>query len=104
MTNKPKRKGSLFERQVADYLGTERLPAKGSLDKGDVHWPGWVLELKAVRQIDLAGALGEAERAAKKHGIRRFACIHKKRMGHTSVAYVTMPLWAFREITDVVGN
>lgn len=98
--NKPKIKGSRFEREVADYLGTERLPLRGINDAGDVVWPGWVLELKCTREIDLAGALTEAARAATRNHLRRFAAVHKRRMKGVAESYVTLPLWLFKEITS----
>ena len=59
-----KRKGPAFEGQVVSYLRehgfpqAERRVMGGSRDRGDVAGvPGWVLELKATRALDLAEAL-----------------------------------------------
>lgn len=99
MANPSKRKGSAFERDVVDYLKVngfpwaERRALEGVNDRGDVAGiPGVVLEVKACKQIDLAGFMGEAEREAANAGVSIFAVIAKRRMKPTSEAYAVMPL------------
>lgn len=97
-----KRKGSTFAAQVVGYLQehgfpqAERRVMGGSRDRGDVAGvPGWVLELKATRALDLAGALSEAQREAATAGVSRYAAILKRRQHGVADSYVVIPLHLF---------
>lgn len=103
--NKPKIAGSKFEKDVADYLVdngfplAERAVTAGSNDKGDITGiPGWCLELKAEKKIDLATAQKEAVKEAKNRGVSRFVSIHKRRQHGVGDAYCVLPLWLFAEL------
>lgn len=94
--NKSKRKGSLFERQVADYIaqtvpGVDRRVLRGNRDQGDIGGlPQWTLELKATREIDLAGAIDKARVEAKNAGTPYYAAIVKRRGKGVAAAYAVM--------------
>jgi hypothetical protein len=104
MANPSKKKGSLFEREVCEYLrayfpAVERRVLAGALDRGDVAGlPDWAVEVKATRDIDLAGALNEAEREANNAGAIWYAAIIKRRNRNIGQAYVTMPLYLWAEL------
>lgn len=100
-----KRKGSAFEAQVVGYLRehgfpqAERRVMGGSRDRGDVAGvPGWVLELKATRALDLAEALREAEVEARHAGVTRSAAVLKRRMHPVRDSYAVLPLHLFAEL------
>lgn len=102
--NKSKRKGSKWEKDVADYMTSRGLPVvrqvtAGKLDRGDL-WGlvNWVLECKATRELDLAAARREATIEATNAGTDYFASIHKKRQANTKDAYVEIPLWMFCDL------
>lgn len=98
-----RRKGSAFARDVCGYLRdrlglpVERRVDGGTRDRGDVAGiPGWVLEAKACRAIDLAGWMDEAIKEAANDGAPFYAVVAKRRMKGVHQAYVVMPLeiWA----------
>jgi hypothetical protein len=105
----PKRKGSAFERDVVHYLrehgflDAERAYGAGRPeDIGDVVGvPGVTIECKAVRSIDLAGFVDEAERerinARQPYGV----AVVKRRGKSTGQAYVVMSLEAFSRLVAV---
>ncbi|MGC2295304.1 MAG: hypothetical protein WA695_01235 [Candidatus Dormiibacterota bacterium] len=97
-----KRKGSTFEAAVVAYFAEngfpecERRVMGGTRDRGDVAGvPGWTLELKAERSLDLAGALTEAQREAANAGTTQYAAVLKRRSHPVSDAYVVLPLSTF---------
>lgn len=110
MTNKSKAKGTRFETDVIEYLKSEGLKARrtalaGANDCGDgvVIAPNgidhFVIEAKALREIDLASgtrqAQVEAENFAKLEDLLYDPfplLINKRRMKPVSEAYVTVPL------------
>ena len=105
MSNPSKQKGSLFERQVVEFLAVNGFPSaerrvlRGTKDAGDVSGvPGWVLELKATRIIDLASAVDEARIEAKNAGCTHFAAVVKRRNKSISEAYFVLPLSEALEI------
>lgn len=104
MGNPSKQKGTRFETEVARYLGVERRTLKGSQDQGDLIFPGWTLELKATREIDLAGAVDEAAREAKNAGTALYAAIVKRRGKGPQSAYVVLPLALFARIAKAAIN
>lgn len=106
--SKSKAKGTLFERQVVEYLQAngfpqaERRALAGSNDRGDVSGiDGWVLEVKNHARMELAEWMDEAWREAANAGSSApghtvdAAVIHKRRMTSTAGSYVTIPLWLF---------
>lgn len=103
--NPSKRKGTAFETDVVRYLRengfpyAERRALRGTADAGDVAGvPGWVLEVKNHRALDLGPWLTEAHAEAANDGARRFAVIHKRRQHSTAEAFVTLPLRLFAEL------
>jgi len=105
MTNPSKKRGTQFESDVVAFLRrvgfphAERRALGGIHDRGDILGiPGWVLEAKATREIDLAGALTEAAAEARNAGARYYAAIVKRRRKPTHEAYAVLPLWALAEL------
>ena len=105
MANPSGKKGSAFERSVADYLARvlcdseiDRQIKTGPQDKGDIrglflHGQKLVLECKNVRKTDLSGWMGEAETEAGNADAPWWAVCHKRKgKGHPSEQYVTMNL------------
>ncbi len=98
--NPSKRKGTQFETDVVIYLrdhgfpNVERRALRGNLDCGDIAGiPDWVLECKATRTIDLAGAIDEAESERFNMGARYGAAVIKRRgKGDPGHAYVVQTL------------
>ncbi|HVC04929.1 MAG TPA: hypothetical protein VND88_09660 [Candidatus Acidoferrales bacterium] len=102
-----KRRGSRFEADVVAYLAehgfplAERRVMGGTRDRGDVAGvPGWTLELKATRVLDLAGALHEARAEAMNAGTIDFAAILKRRNHPVAAAYVVLPLANFAHLLN----
>jgi hypothetical protein len=100
-----RRKGSAFESAVVRYLAEhgfpdcERRVMGGSRDRGDIAGvSGWVLEAKATRTLDLAGAMTEAKREAVNAGTARYAAVLKRRSHPVSDAYVVLPLHLFADL------
>lgn len=101
-----KAKGSAFERAVCDYLRANGHPycerhygAGRPQDVGDLDGiPGWTLEVKNCRALDLGPWMNEAHHEATNDGASRFAVIHKRRQHSTAEAFVTMPLRLFAEL------
>jgi len=99
------RAGARFEQQVADYLAAngfpyaERRHTNGAHDRGDIAGViGWTLEAKALRDLDVAGAVDEAAKEAGNAGTRWYAAILKRRRKPTADAYVVLPLHLFAEL------
>jgi hypothetical protein len=61
MANPSKRKGSAFERLIADYLAEripcERIPAGATLDRGDLWLPDMAIQVKCCRSLSLGAWL-----------------------------------------------
>lgn len=103
--NRPKRRGTMFETAVLRYLHDKKIMAwrnalAGNQDQGDITVPDWdaVLECKATKSLDLAGAVHEALVEAS-HAKRRFGiAVIKRRMANASQSYVVMPLSQFVEL------
>ena len=105
MSNPSKRKGSQFESDVVAYLAehgfplAERRVTRGAKDAGDIAGvPGWCLELKATKQLNLASAIDEARLEAKNARAEHFAAIVKRPRKPISEAYVVVPLAEFLEV------
>lgn len=110
MTHPSKRKGSRFERDVADYLAANGFPhadrkvGHGTADRGDIAGvPTWTLECKATKRMELAEWMKEAEVEAVNGGTEHYAVIAKRRGRPVGDAYVVMPLseWAAREAARI---
>ena len=106
MTNRNKVKGSQFERDVVAYLRAnghqyaERAYGAGRPDgRGDIDGiPGWTLELKNHRALELSAWQDEAERE-RENGRRRFAAVvFKRRNKPVADAYVLLSLSTFAEL------
>lgn len=96
-----KAKGTRFEREVADYLRiffpkAERAPRWGSVDKGDLVNTGpFTFECKAVRSIDLASFVDQANVEAKNANTPYGVAVVKRRNKSIGDAYVVMDLDTF---------
>ncbi len=108
MTSPQRRKGSSFERDVVAYLREHGFPyaeraygAGRPDDRGDIDgMPGFTLECKAHRQIDLAGFVDEAEHERANARQRFAAAIVKRRNKSTADAYVVMTLAQFAALVS----
>ena len=105
VANPSKAKGTAFERAVATYFvehgwpDVDRAPLRGNLDRGDlVGIPGWVLELKAHKSIDLGGYMAEVAVERVNAGVEWGAAIVKRRGKSIGDAYVVMDLSQFVEL------
>lgn len=100
-----KAKGTRFEVAVRDHLDSNGIAAfrtapAGTRDEGDLLVLDWdaILECKATRAIDLAGAVDEA-RIEAHHARRRFGiAVIKRRMASIGKAYVVMTLDDFVDL------
>lgn len=101
----PKRKGSSFEREVACFLREHGHPyaeraygAGRPQDVGDIDGlPGYVIECKAHRSLDLAAFVDEAVSEAHNAGTGVVPVVVAKRRGNAvGESYVVMRLedWA----------
>jgi Holliday junction resolvase len=103
--SKSKQKGTLFEREVAEFLQStghplvERRTLSGKNDRGDLAGiPNWTLELKATKELDLAGAVDEARVEAVNANTLWYAAIVKRRRRSIGEAYVVLPLALFTKL------
>ena len=109
----PKRRGSAWERDIVAYLKGHGFPyaerafgAGRPEDVGDIDGlPGFVIEAKAHRSLDLAGWADEAE-MERVNARQPFAVvIAKRRNKPTGAAYTVMTLEAFaRLVADEVTS
>lgn len=105
MSSPSKKKGTAFERAVADYLN-ERLPwlidrmvLHGGQDRGDIIGvPDWVLECKATREFKLAQFVTEAEVEAGNAGVPFGAAVVKSPGRPVDDAFVVVSLRQFVEM------
>ena len=105
MANPSKAKGTDWEMRVLRFLASygldvQRMPPAGSLDVGDLQLTDkdsdrWVLECKATKGLDLAGAMNELAVEQKRAGAPFGACVFKRRNHDTSRGYVVMELADF---------
>jgi hypothetical protein len=104
--SKERRKGSTFEVAIVTYLREHGFPfaeraygAGRPDDRGDIDGvPGWVLEAKCHREIDLAGWVTEATAEATNARSHFWAVIAKRRNRPVSDAYVIMSLSQFARL------
>lgn len=101
-----KRKGSAFERDVVAYLRANGFPyaeraygAGRPEDVGDIDGvPGWTIEAKAHKAIELASFVDEAE-IERLNGRRTFAAVVAKRRNRpTADSYVVLTLASFARL------
>jgi hypothetical protein len=103
VTSPERRKGSAFELAIVAYLRDHGFPfaeraygAGRPDDRGDIDGiPGWVLEAKCHKSMDLAGWANEAAAEAVNARASWWAVIAKRRNRPVSDAYVVMPLSQF---------
>jgi Holliday junction resolvase len=105
------RAGTAAERAVVTYLQAngfphaERAPRWGAKDKGDVLGiPGWAIEVKAERALNLAAALAEAQLEAANAGAHRYLAVLKRRRRPVAEWYVVLPLAAAVELLTEDGR
>ncbi len=100
----PKRKGSAFEREVAAFLREHGHPyaeraygAGRPQDVGDIDGlPGFVIEAKAHRSLDLASFVDEAVSEAHNAGTGAVPVVVAKRRGNAvGESYVVLRLADF---------
>lgn len=95
-------KGTAFESACRDVLKRwfphcERAPLWGGADRGDLLGvPGFVIQCRNTKTMDLAGALDDARKQAAHNGGGIPVAIVKRRGKHVRQAYVVMELadWA----------
>ena len=106
MTSPQARKGSQYERDVVAYLRASGHPyaerhygAGRPDDVGDLDGiPGWTIECKNHRSIDLSGWADEAERE-RTNGRQPFAAVIAKRRGKpVAQSYVVLDLATFARL------
>jgi hypothetical protein len=94
-----RRKGTAWERAVADYLAAngfpyaERAPLRGNGDRGDITGtPGIVWECKATKEITLAAFIDETERERKNADAELGIAVIKRRQRPVQDAYAVLRL------------
>lgn len=98
----PRSRGTAFESTCRDYLQRwfphcERAPLWGAKDKGDLLGiPGFVIQCRNTKTIDLAGAIDDARAQADNNGRGLPVAIIKRRRKNVGQSYVVMELadWA----------
>lgn len=107
MSNASKQKGSAWERRLVEHLQAngfpcaERRVTEGRNDRGDVSGvPGWVLEAKACKRLELSKWIDEAEKEAGNADADRFAVVFPRRSHAASKAFVLMTL---NQLTELMG-
>jgi len=100
-----KKKGTSYERAVANYLN-ERLPwlidrmvLYGNQDRGDISGiPDWAIECKATREFKLAKFVAEAEAEAENLGVPFGAAIVKSPGRPVEDSFVVVSLRQFADM------
>lgn len=106
MTSPQRRKGSLFELGIVKYLRDHGFPfaeraygAGRPDDVGDIDGiPGWCLEAKCHKTLELARWADEAAREAETARCPWWAVIAKRRGKPIDQAYVVMDLKTFARL------
>lgn len=94
-------KGTAFESAVCrlfNELGfphVERRALSGANDKGDLYLPGWVIECKNAKRLELGAWMTETEREARNANVDQYALVVKRRMRGIDEAYAIQPLRKF---------
>lgn len=106
MSNPNGRKGSSWERTVADYLSVTGFPyadrrvKRGSNDAGDIGGiPGVMIECKAEKRMDLSGYMDEVRVEKKNAAAQVGAAVIKRRNHGVERAYVVME---FKDWIDLI--
>lgn len=109
--SRSKSKGTAFESAIVRYLleegfaQVERRALSGTADRGDIAGiPGWVLEAKNCKRVELAGWLDEAALEQANDGAE-FSAVWHHRVGraHPSAGYVTMTGAMFVRLLRAAG-
>ena len=105
MANPNKARGTDWEMRVKRFLESygltvQRMPPAGSLDVGDLQLADkdgdrWVIECKATKALDLAGAMNELAAEQRRAGAPFGAAVFKRRNHETSRGYVVLELADF---------
>lgn len=96
--NASKRKGTAFETAVVNFLRkwfpfVERRALRGNKDCWDITGiPGWMIECKAEKAIDLAGYMDEVEEQTANATAQYGIAVVKRRNRPVEDAYVVMTL------------
>jgi hypothetical protein len=106
VTSPERRKGNAFELAIVAFLREHGFPyAERSYgvgrpdDRGDIDGiPGWTIEAKNQKAIDLAGWCGEAKAEAANSRSHWWAVIAKRRNRPIGDAYVVMDLTTFSRL------
>jgi hypothetical protein len=106
MTSPQRRKGTGFELAIVAYLKEHGFPfaeraygAGRPDDRGDIDGiPGWCIEAKNHKSMDLAGWASEAAAEAANARCHWWAVIAKRRNRPIEDAYVVMPLAQFARL------
>jgi hypothetical protein len=106
VTSPQRRKGSAFENEIVRFLRSHGFPfaeraygAGRPDDRGDIDGvPGFVLEAKCHKSMDLAGWANEAAAEAQNARCSWWAVIAKRRGKPVEDAYVVMPLAQFARL------
>ena len=103
--NKPKAKGTAFERRLVDYLNThgfelaERRALSGTNDRGDIAGtPGIVWEAKSHKALALAEWVDEMVTEKRNARATIGVVVHPRRNHSMDRAYVVMELSQFVEM------
>lgn len=106
--NRHKRAGSRYAGRLALYLArtlglpVERRVDGGVRDRGDIAGiPGWVIEAKATRAIELGSTMNEAKREATNAGVAHYAAIHNRRSHDLGRSFATVELWEFARLVSI---
>ncbi len=99
MVNPSRAKGTRVESLIVDHLITngfphaERRALHGNTDRGDITGtPGIAWELKATKQLELAGFLAEAETARQNTNSEHACVVWKRRQQPAARAAVILTL------------
>lgn len=97
--SKSRAKGTAFETAVCGFLRehgfpyAERRALRGKRDGGDLTgMPGVTIECKAEKELNLAGAVDEAEKEAANMSSEWFVAVLKRRMRGVDRAYAVTTL------------
>lgn len=109
--SRSKQKGTAWESAIVRHLATEGFPhierraLNGTQDRGDIAGiPGWVLEAKNCRSMDLAGWVDEAAIEQANDGAEFSAVWHHRRGKATPAdGYVTMTGATFTRLLRQAG-
>ena len=103
------KKGSLWEKQVVEYLQgegfdrCERRVSNGRNDRGDVAGiPNVVLEIKNTGIAEFGRAVAEAEKEATNAGAQWWSVVFKRRQKGVDKAYVVISLEQWSKVLRIL--